>query len=174
MTIRTANDHGDVWWDDSAGKCYVKTANQPSLGDADTSPGAGDELDLDGITFNSDYSSPYDNTWTACQLCVAQNIAANNSETAVTDSAVATVFTAPADGEMRIWVSAASGYFGVYVNDVYVRESHYSDNAMIKARAVRLNSGDVVKIGSNDGNLDPPAQAGTIYCIFRPDVYPAV
>ena len=171
--IRTANDHGDVWYNASAGKCYHKLTGQPTAGLPDTTLAAGDETDIQSISFSHDNTSPYLASWTACERGTADNVAAYNSETVMVQDEYADVYTAPSAGEIRIWHDGSDSR-GIYLNGVYAEKNlAYNDHkSFFAARALRLQTGDVVSIGHHNGSGDGiPSSGDTIHVRFRPDSY---
>ena len=171
--IRTANDMGAAFWSEANQKSYTRLDGQPSVGEANYSLGEGDEMNILSINFTKDNSSPYSSSWTACQRGTADNNSIYNSETVMVQDEYADVYTTPSAGEIRIWHDGSDSR-GIYLNGVYAEKNlAYNDNkSFFAARALRLQTGEVVSIGHYNGSGDGiPSSGDTIHVRFRPDVY---
>ncbi len=178
-TIYLPNNAGDVFYDASAAECYHKATTNPVCHAADTTLASGDVTGVAAVTHSLDdlgvFEGTTHRTWTACQMCVALHVSGNQGEVECPDSATKyELFTAPADGVLRIWATTTSGSVyntsssKIYVNDVAVFTGQIDGGYYY--RPVVLAAGDVV-----DVELAYPWSDGsyqTAYAIFCPYVYP--
>ena len=184
--IRTVEDMGAVFYDASTDKCYRRLDDQPTVGEATVSAGPSDILDYPDVSFDFDDTAPYQASWTSCERCVVEHTPQYKSDVEINDDdqgSYVTLFTAPANGELRIYssetVSASDfAYFGFYINGAFHKDwTNDSDNdELSRGTALRLAAGDVVTLGADDDdgaiNWGHAGVLGTVRCRFRPDTHP--
>jgi len=139
---------------------------------ANATVGAGDHLNVAAYEWfldaDNDEGGTNHKTWTAEEYAVAHIDALNNQAELNGETAVP-IFTAPEDGELRLWNEDSANGFYVIVNDLMVVDAYIVTNngyLEVNAVAVRLAKDDVVEISANPGRTD------TIACKFCPDIYP--
>ncbi len=194
MTIRTAEDMGNVWYDSSADEVYLQLDGQPTSGAPDTTGAPADVLNISGTSFQSNAgfdTAPYDDSWTAEQNAVVLHKEESFTAEITWDCApnttsplIMTVPAASAPGELRIWVpdhpyshdNTSLQYVTLEVDGQDTGDNLAWDNGynvsrdqLSEAVAHRVAGGEEIRVTANQYAA---AHTYGIAVAVRPDVYP--